>query len=67
MSASSIASKEPEVAKAIYDKFVPDALAKGILKAKPDPIVVGTGLEKVQAGLDRQKKGVSARKVVVQL
>lgn len=32
---------------------------------KPDPLVVGEGLRSVQHALDRQKKGVSASKIVV--
>lgn len=32
---------------------------------KPDPLVVGEGLRSVQHALDRQKKGVSAAKIVV--
>ncbi|GAA6053547.1 hypothetical protein JCM3770_005188 [Rhodotorula araucariae] len=53
------------VARAVYHDYVPAALASGALQAKPDPLVVGAGLESVQRGLDRQKEGVSARKVVV--
>ncbi|GAA5893208.1 hypothetical protein JCM6882_003913 [Rhodosporidiobolus microsporus] len=55
------------LAKAIYDVFVPAALANGTLKAKPDPLVVGKGLDSIQLGLDRQKAGVSAQKVVVSI
>jgi hypothetical protein len=44
---------------------VPKALAKGTFKAKPDPLVVGNGLKSIQLGLDVQKKGVSAKKVIV--
>ncbi|BGP36149.1 hypothetical protein JCM10450v2_000047 [Rhodotorula kratochvilovae] len=53
------------VARAVYHDYIPAALASGALQAKPDPLVVGAGLESVQRGLDRQKEGVSARKVVV--
>jgi len=41
--------------------------AAGRYVAAPEPSVVGKGLECVQAGLDRQKKVVSASKVVVSL
>jgi hypothetical protein len=37
------------------------------LKAKPEPVVVGNGLQDIQYGLDIQKKGVSAKKVVIAL
>ncbi|KAJ6079669.1 chaperonin 10-like protein [Penicillium canescens] len=51
----------------IWGKYVPQALANGSLKAKPDPFVVGNGVKDIQHGLDVQKKGVSARKVIVTL
>ncbi|KAI4131074.1 MAG: hypothetical protein LQ338_001395 [Usnochroma carphineum] len=54
-----------EVGPAIYEKFLPQALANGSFVAAPDPHVVGKGLEHMQAALDLQKKGVSATKVVV--
>ncbi|TNY23705.1 NADPH quinone reductase [Rhodotorula diobovata] len=61
-----IALKEDAaVARAVYHDFVTAALKAGSLQAKPDPLVVGKGLESVQKGLDRQKEGVSAKKVVV--
>ena len=56
-----------EVGKAIYVDFLPRALAEGRYIAAPDPYVVGKGLENIQAGFDIQKKGVSAKKVVVSL
>ena len=46
---------------------MPQALANGSLKSKPDPFVVGDGLKDIQHGLDMQKKGVSAKKVVIVL
>ncbi len=59
--------QEPEIAKAVWGKYIPEALADGSFKCKPDPLVVGTGLESIQAGFDRQKQGVSGQKVVVTL
>lgn len=56
-----------QIGKAIWEDFVPGALVNGQLQAKPDPVVVGKGLESVQHALDVQMKGVSARKVVVDL
>ena len=56
-----------EVSRAIYEDFLPNALAEGRYFAAPEPHIVGTGLEHIQAGLDIQKKGVSAKKVVVSL
>lgn len=55
------------VGDAVYVDFLPKALANGKFKAAPEPVVVGEGLEAIQAALGVQKKGVSARKVVVKL
>ncbi|KAK5111694.1 hypothetical protein LTR62_004800 [Meristemomyces frigidus] len=51
----------------IWEGYVTSALEQGKLRCLPEPMVVGKGLESVQAGLDANKKGVSAKKVVVQL
>jgi hypothetical protein len=51
----------------VYEDFLPYALTDGSFVAAPEPVVVGKGLEFVQAGLDLQKKGVSAKKVVISL
>ncbi|MCJ1258676.1 hypothetical protein MMC24_006509 [Lignoscripta atroalba] len=55
------------VGKVIYEDFLPKALAEGTFVPAPEPLVVGKGVEYVQAGFDLQKKGVSAKKVVVSL
>jgi NADPH:quinone reductase-like Zn-dependent oxidoreductase len=57
--------KENEVSRVIYEDFLPRALGAGRYVAAPDPYVVGKGLDYVQAGFDVQRKGVSAKKVVV--
>ena len=59
--------KDNEVSGAIYGEFLPKALAVGQYIAAPDPQVIRKGLEYIQAGLELQKKGVSAKKVVVSL
>lgn len=59
--------KDNEVSKIIYEDFLPEALAGDRYVAAPEPYVVGKGLEHIQAGFDLQKKGVSAKKVVVVL
>ncbi|MFZ6680137.1 zinc-binding alcohol dehydrogenase family protein [Undibacterium sp. Tian12W] len=56
-----------EVSQLIYRDFLPAALAQGIFVAAPSPHVIGKGLEYVQAGLDMQRKGVSASKIVISL
>ncbi|KIW09310.1 uncharacterized protein PV09_00225 [Verruconis gallopava] len=65
--APAIYTKEPEIAKAVWGEYVPKALENGSLKCKPDPLVMGSGLESIQAALDKHKEGVSGRKVVVSL
>lgn len=54
-----------EVGKAIYEDFLPQALRNGRFIAAPEPVVVGKGLEHIQEAMDLNKKGVSAKKVVV--
>lgn len=49
----------------IWRKFLPIALDKGTVVPAPDPQIVGEELRSVQLGLDTQRKGVSAKKVVV--
>lgn len=56
-----------EVSRAVYENFLPAALADGRYAAAPDALVVGRGLEAVQTAFDLHRDGVSARKVVVSL
>ncbi|KAJ5910069.1 Zinc-binding oxidoreductase [Penicillium tannophilum] len=56
-----------EVSQAVYVNFLPAALGQGLYVAAPEPQVVGNGLESIQKALEIQKKGVSAKKVVVSL
>lgn len=51
----------------IFASFLPEALQNGKFKAKPDPLIVGHGLEHAQKGCDTSKAGVSARKAVITL
>jgi len=37
------------------------------MKCKPDPFVIGHGLESLQAACDKLKAGVSATKVCVEI
>ncbi|KAI1339984.1 zinc-binding oxidoreductase CipB [Xylariaceae sp. FL0016] len=56
-----------DVGKAIWADYLPEALQRKCYVAAPEPMVVGSGLENIQQGLELLKKGVSARKVVVDL
>ena len=40
--------------------------ANGRLKAKPEAVVIGKGLESIEKGVNIVRKGVSAKKVVVE-
>jgi hypothetical protein len=51
----------------VWAQWVPEALEKGTLKAVPEPLVVGKGLDAVAEGYKKQKEGVSFRKVVIEL
>ncbi|KUI67595.1 Zinc-binding alcohol dehydrogenase domain-containing protein cipB [Cytospora mali] len=60
--------RESEVGAAIFDGFLPQALAKGQYQCQPPAVVVGEGLGAVQEALDRLRSGVaSAQKLVVTL
>lgn len=59
--------KDNHVGEAIYEDFLPKALKAGTFVPAPEPLVGGRGLEGVQAAVDLQHKGTSARKVVVLL
>ncbi len=58
---------ENGIGKAVYEDFLLRALEEGVFVAAPEPIIVGMGLEKIQEAFEVQKKGVSAKKVVVSL
>ncbi|KAG9569125.1 hypothetical protein KCU71_g2384, partial [Aureobasidium melanogenum] len=52
---------------ATFGGFMAEALANGVYKVAPSPEVVKTkGVEGIQEGLDILKKGVSAKKIVVE-
>ncbi|KAJ5366730.1 alcohol dehydrogenase [Penicillium brevicompactum] len=54
------------VGDAVWRKYLPEALEAGVFAAKPDALVI-EGLERVQEGVDILKKGVSARKIVIEV
>lgn len=56
-----------ELAPAIWGDFLGRALEDGVFVASPEPVVVGTGLEFMNAAMALLKKGVSGKKVVVSL
>lgn len=56
-----------EVGEAVYSKFLPQALEKGSYIAAPEAMVIGEGLGLVEKGMKMQRKGVSAKKIVISL
>ncbi len=56
-----------EVGGLIYADFLSKALAEGRYIAAPEPSIVGHGLDCIQTGFGVQRRGMSARKVVVTL
>lgn len=58
---------DKKLAQAIWADYLEPALAQGRFSAQPKPQIVGHGLEKIQQGMDMQRKGVSAVKLVVKL
>jgi hypothetical protein len=57
----------PHIGEAIWHDYIPTALESGKFQAKPDPFIIKGGLAKVQDGVDMLKKGVSAKKIVIEI
>jgi NADPH:quinone reductase-like Zn-dependent oxidoreductase len=56
-----------EVGPAVFVDFLPRALAEGRFVTAPPAVVVGAGLEAIEEAFEAQRRGVSAKKVVVSL
>lgn len=54
-----------EVGPLVFETFLPAALAERRYVAAPEPEVIGHGLGAIQQGFEVQRRGVSARKVVI--
>lgn len=59
--------KDNEVGPAIWNAFLPAALADRRYQTAPPPLVVGHGLDQIPDALARLRRGVSAEKIVVTL
>jgi hypothetical protein len=57
----------PRIGTAVWHDFMPEALETGKFQAKPDPQIVKGGLAKVQEGINILRKGVSAKKIVIEI
>ncbi|KAL1796675.1 hypothetical protein ACET3X_005215 [Alternaria dauci] len=64
--APTVALSDKYVGDVVWGQWVREALEKGTLKAVPEPLVVGKGLDAVAEGYKKQKEGVSFRKVVIE-
>ena len=64
---TAVLNKDTPVGPHIWREFMEKALVDGTVRFKPDPEVVGRGLEDVQMAIDLLAKGVSAKKIVVEL
>ena len=51
----------------VYLDYLGSALAEKQFVPGPEPLIVGQGLQKINEALDLNKKGVSAKKIVVSL
>lgn len=56
-----------DVGSEVWDQYIPTALATGKFQFKPDPFVITGGLASIQDGIDLLAKGVSAKKIVVEI
>lgn len=56
-----------DMGNAVWRKYLPRALEAGKFLAKPDPLVIEGGLQKVQEGINLLRMGVSAQKVVIEI
>jgi NADPH:quinone reductase-like Zn-dependent oxidoreductase len=59
--------KDNEVGKVVYEDYLPKALAEGAFIAAPEAVVVGKGLGSIHDAFEIQKRGVSAKKIVITL
>jgi NADPH:quinone reductase-like Zn-dependent oxidoreductase len=57
----------PAVWHRVWADFIRKGLENGRLRAKPEPIVLEGGLQRLQEGIDMCREGVSAQKVVIEL
>jgi NADPH:quinone reductase-like Zn-dependent oxidoreductase len=59
--------RDDDLGERLWGEIVPRGLADGSLRAVPEALVAGEGLGAIQSAVDRQRAGVSARKLVVRL
>lgn len=62
-----IFGRDHEFVLPFWKDFLPRALEQGVVRCIPEALIAGHGLQALQDGLDIQRKGVSAKKVIVTL
>ena len=67
ITAESFPLENKDLFRKLWKEYMPNALADGKLHAKPDPIMVKGGVEKAQEAMNLLKKGVSAKKVALEI
>ena len=50
-------NRENDIGRTLWEDWVPEALANGSLKCKPDPEIVGRGLAALQVACEIGEKG----------
>lgn len=58
---------DTKCAEAVWETFLPEALASGQFVPAPEAHVAGTGLEAIDGALEAWRQGVSGKKIVVSL
>lgn len=64
---SIFAGENSFVGKGVYEDFLPQALESGQFVPAPPAQVVGSSIDDVQEACQKQKAGVSGKKIVVTL
>lgn len=59
--------RDDDLGERLWGEVLPRGLADGSLRAVPEAVVAGDGLDALQAAVDRHRAGVSAQKIVVRL
>jgi formyltetrahydrofolate deformylase len=59
--------RDDDLGERLWGEVMPRGLADGSLRAVPEAVVAGDGLDALQAAVDRHRAGVSAQKIVVRL
>lgn len=59
--------RDDDLGERLWGEVLPRGLADGSLRAVPEAVLTGDGVDALQAAVDRHRAGVSAQKIVVRL